>query len=114
MGDISSDYTAIKMKGVCTYFLVTLIVMCKGEGQCKQEISAKCPSPDPGTPVYLADPEDCSKFCECSGGAAWSEHCADGLMYDEILHLCNWPNSVDCGSRPIIEGNSTYIFEYEY
>merc|ERR1711962_1064559 len=92
----------IKMRvAIVCCFLLSSLVFCNGEGQCSEEISALCPELDPGSAVFLPDPSDCRKFCECSGGAAWSDHCADGLLYDDALHVCNWANSVDCGSRPI-------------
>ncbi|CAL4135403.1 unnamed protein product, partial [Meganyctiphanes norvegica] len=90
------------MRIALVYVLLSLIVMCKGEGNCNEAISSQCPVPDAGVPLYFSDPSDCSKFCECSAGTAWSEHCAAGLLYDDIQHVCNWDYMVDCGSRPII------------
>merc|ERR1711955_154996 len=68
---------------------------------CAAEISAKCPAVDGAEPTFLADPDDCTKFCECAGGVAYEQSCQPGLVYDPTLHLCNWPAAVDCGSRPI-------------
>jgi len=69
--------------------------------QCAPEVSAECPAVDPGTPVYLADPEDCSAFCECSNGVAYSKQCTQGTYYDPDRHICDWPTNVDCGDRPV-------------
>lgn len=68
---------------------------------CPPQISDKCPAEDPPTPVYFPQPDDCSKFCVCSGGNAYEESCLPGLVWDDQLHVCNWPSAVDCGSRPI-------------
>merc|ERR1712198_75298 len=68
---------------------------------CAQEVSDKCPAIDGATPTYLADPEDCSKFCVCNGGTAFEEKCLPGLVWDPSLHVCNWPTMVDCGDRPM-------------
>ncbi|KAG7165594.1 putative Chitin binding Peritrophin-A domain-containing protein 38 [Homarus americanus] len=72
------------------------------ELQCSKEISAQCPVNDPTPPVYIADPDNCANYCECSGGSAWSFHCDANLMYNDIKHVCDWPNNVDCGSRPTV------------
>lgn len=56
----------------------------------------------PTGPVYFADPDDCSAYCECSAGIAWKFFCGPETLYDENLHLCNWEDMVDCGERPII------------
>ncbi|XP_068239191.1 peritrophin-1-like isoform X2 [Palaemon carinicauda] len=68
---------------------------------CDPEVSKQCPAQDPPTPVYLADPSDCSKFCECSGGTAYSESCQPQTLWDDGLNICNWASMVDCGDRPI-------------
>ncbi|CAL4060267.1 unnamed protein product, partial [Meganyctiphanes norvegica] len=74
---------------------------------CSEAISATCPEEDPGTPVYIADPSDCQKFCECSGGTAWSQRCAPGLLFDAVELICQWPENMDCGDRPIGPGPPT-------
>ncbi|MCE2196885.1 hypothetical protein GQ599_10170, partial [Streptococcus thermophilus] len=61
-----------------------------------------CPADDPTPPVYLADPNDCAYYCECSGGLAWSFECDPGLLFDDVLDVCDWADNVDCGNRPII------------
>ncbi|CAL4154179.1 unnamed protein product [Meganyctiphanes norvegica] len=73
---------------------------------CAEEISAKCPANDGANPTYFADPEDCSKFCECSGGTAYVHNCLPGLYFDATLNVCNWPVNVDCGSRPVPPSNA--------
>ncbi|XP_027206645.1 uncharacterized protein [Penaeus vannamei] len=72
------------------------------ELQCDYNITSLCPFPDSGSPVYFADPDDCSAYCECSAGIAWKFFCGPETLYDENLHLCNWEDMVDCGERPII------------
>ncbi|KAK8396892.1 hypothetical protein O3P69_005105 [Scylla paramamosain] len=68
---------------------------------CPSEVSDKCPSVDGPTPVYLAHPNDCTKFCVCDDQVAFEQDCMKGLVFDEVIHVCNWPYNVDCGTRPI-------------
>ncbi|CAL4157064.1 unnamed protein product [Meganyctiphanes norvegica] len=67
---------------------------------CAPEISAKCPAENGETPIYFPDPDDCSKFCECCCGDAYDYSCPSGLYWDTHLNICNWPNQVECESRP--------------
>ncbi|XP_069184034.1 peritrophin-1-like isoform X2 [Procambarus clarkii] len=68
---------------------------------CDPEVSAQCPPQDGYDSVYLPMPTDCSKFCICSGGTAYEKECFPGLVWDDTRNVCNWPNLVDCGTRPI-------------
>ncbi|XP_018007937.1 uncharacterized protein LOC108665673 [Hyalella azteca] len=83
------------------YFTTQPVIVTTNENECKAEVSAQCPATDPEIAVNLPDPDDCTSFCECSGGTAYAIHCDGGLYYDEKLHICNWPDNVDCGNRPI-------------
>ncbi|XP_069184030.1 uncharacterized protein [Procambarus clarkii] len=97
-----------KMRTVVPLLTVALLAVCclGAEAQdsvpCPDEVSALCP-PTPGEyPEYFAFPDDCSKFCQCGdGGLAWELPCLLGLLWDDTLKTCNWPNLVDCGDRPI-------------
>lgn len=59
---------------------------------CPEEVSAKCPELQGEMPVYLAHPDDCSKFCECSASAiAFEIKCDANLFWDDVSNICNWP-----------------------
>merc|ERR1711955_123950 len=92
-----------KMNFITSLLLLGLFACAFGQDgvPCSEEISAQCPDLDPGNPVFIADPAACNKFCECSGGDAWSQTCAPGLLFDDIELICNWPDNVICGDRPI-------------
>ena len=62
---------------------------------------------DEGDVVIFPDPEDCSAFCQCSGGTAYRKYCQDGTYYDEDLRVCNWPDFVSFFVHPGIgyQGN---------
>merc|ERR1719244_1320638 len=79
------------------------------EEQCSSEITKLCPETDPSVPVFIADPDDCTAYCECSAGTAWRFHCAPGTAFDEDLDLCTWIDDVDCGDRPG-GNNSTLVY----
>ena len=59
----------------------------------------QCPATDPANPVYLDHPAHCAKYCICSGGAAYEENCLPGLVFDSVLHVCNWPAAVSVGRQ---------------
>ncbi|MCL4126707.1 UNVERIFIED_CONTAM: hypothetical protein GTU68_063197 [Idotea baltica] len=67
---------------------------------CPDEVSDQCPEVDGDVPVFIADPDDCQGFCECSSGLAYSLTCQDGTLWDEENNVCNFPDNVDCGDRP--------------
>ncbi|KAK8748307.1 hypothetical protein OTU49_016064, partial [Cherax quadricarinatus] len=71
------------------------------EVECPQEISDLCPG-NTDYPVYFPYPDDCGAFCECSGTTAFYLHCKPGLFFNENLNVCDWPQNVDCGTRPTV------------
>ncbi|XP_078585736.1 uncharacterized protein LOC144867557 [Branchiostoma floridae x Branchiostoma japonicum] len=44
-----------------------------------------------------ADPEDCSKYYECSNGLTYLMSCQEGLYYKEETDQCEDPELVNCG-----------------
>ncbi|KAG0715807.1 Retrovirus-related Pol polyprotein from type-1 retrotransposable element R2 [Chionoecetes opilio] len=59
--------------------------------ECPTDVSQLCPSEDGDTPVYLAHPEHCAWFCQCDNRVAYKLECLPGLVFDEMIHVCNWP-----------------------
>merc|ERR1712080_184563 len=43
------------------------------------------------------DPVACNKYYNCGHGIAWSQECAEGLVFDPNLGNCDWPENYDCG-----------------
>ncbi|XP_060578446.1 uncharacterized protein LOC132735508, partial [Ruditapes philippinarum] len=51
----------------------------------------------------------CTKFCQCEHASTetdgsvtykWAEHtCAPGLLFDEEIKVCNWPDNVQCNAN---------------
>lgn len=70
--------------------------------QCPQEVSDLCPETDGPVPEYFGHPDDCSKFCECDDQIGYERSCQPGLVFDETINVCNWPNNVSI---------SRYFFE---
>merc|ERR1711872_130128 len=54
-----------------------------------------CPKP---TGIF-PDPDDCSRFFECSGGRGYQFHCPDGLLFNAAVFYCDWPRNVDCDQK---------------
>ncbi|XP_033630916.1 chitotriosidase-1-like [Asterias rubens] len=45
------------------------------------------------------DPEDCTRFYQCSGKLTYSTLCPNGLYWNDNLSVCDWPYNVNCGDR---------------
>ncbi|XP_060552719.1 uncharacterized protein LOC132713998 isoform X2 [Ruditapes philippinarum] len=53
----------------------------------------------------------CTKFCQCEHASTetdgsvtykWAQHsCAPGLLFDEEIKVCNWPNNVQCNANDV-------------
>ncbi len=46
--------------------------------------------------VLLPDPEDCSRFFSCTNGVPILLHCPDGLYFNDLYDVCDWPTNVKC------------------
>ncbi|XP_023026011.2 uncharacterized protein isoform X2 [Leptinotarsa decemlineata] len=62
-----------------------------------QQNEIKCPKVDGKYPVYSALP-DCTKFCQCSNGKPYLHNCPDGLHFNSILNVCDWPHRAGCNA----------------
>ncbi len=52
-------------------------------------------APGPGErtdTLLLPDPEDCSYFFSCSNGVPIRLKCPDGLYFNDLYDVCDWPN----------------------
>ncbi|KAF7271208.1 hypothetical protein GWI33_015890 [Rhynchophorus ferrugineus] len=67
----------------------------------------ECPEVDGGSPTYIADPDDCSAFYECSNGEPWRIVCAPGALFDANSLKCENEEDVNCGTRPNPGSRST-------
>nr|XP_053629650.1 uncharacterized protein LOC128686664 [Cherax quadricarinatus] len=98
------------MKSLLVLLLVALssaTVIKDGAGTpCDDAISDQCPAEDGPDPLYIAVPENCQEYCECSQGTAYLFECGEDTLFDDVLKECNWATHVNCGSRPI-PGSST-------
>ncbi|XP_075979297.1 uncharacterized protein LOC142978677 [Anticarsia gemmatalis] len=50
--------------------------------------------------------EFCDKFYKCSNGKPYVYDCPANLLYDPVQEKCEWPHLVECGDRPISDGDS--------
>lgn len=41
-------------------------------------------------------PESCQKYFVCSNGQSFEFSCPNGLLFDSVNQICNWPELVDC------------------
>ncbi|CAH0588142.1 unnamed protein product [Chrysodeixis includens] len=52
--------------------------------------------------IFIAH-ENCNQFYQCANGRPVAIACQGNLLYDPYLEVCNWPDQVDCGDRPIAD-----------
>ena len=86
------------------YLLVAALLLCSVQGRSLKSssddeenvTSVVCPESTDGMPVFLPNPEDCTKYYECQGDWAIPMDCAPPLFFDPSLDVCNWPSEVDC------------------
>ena len=65
------------------------------QGTCGPEVSSQCPAEDdPNSPVYLEDPMDCSRYCQCASGTAYERQCPGNTQWSEPDSACELPENV--------------------
>lgn len=47
--------------------------------------------------VQLANTLDCAAYFVCNHGLPEIFRCSGILLYDDKVHVCNWPENVACG-----------------
>ncbi|CAH1111373.1 unnamed protein product [Psylliodes chrysocephalus] len=62
------------------------------------EANVVCPAVDGPDSVYGALP-DCTKFCQCSNGVPILHTCPQGLHFNPLLNVCDWPSNAGCTGR---------------
>jgi hypothetical protein len=63
---------------------------------------------------YFPDERNCIKYYHCLEGVADRETCPDDvgqLYWDPNEDYCDFPENVNCGSRPICDGNDENCYE---
>jgi len=54
----------------------------------------------PGPGVW-SDPDNCQCYYNCANHVAYQDCCAEGTLWDEVYHDCDYADLVDCGDRPL-------------
>ena len=50
---------------------------------------------------YQPDVRNCNGFFVCTNGNKFKKSCPGVLRWSTVKNHCEWPNSVQCGSRPV-------------
>lgn len=52
---------------------------------------------------FYASSRSCKDYIICAGGAAYSVHCAEGLVFNANSGICDWPANYHCtlGDAPV-------------
>ncbi|CAH1787914.1 unnamed protein product [Owenia fusiformis] len=78
--------------------------------------SGQCPNDEAGNPIDgdFPHPLDCEKFCSCNSGVGTELTCPDGLVFDPVLNMCNWPEVTNCTQNecPRTVSNLTRTYTY--
>ncbi|XP_050082117.1 probable chitinase 10 [Anopheles aquasalis] len=53
--------------------------------------------------THVPFPGDCSQYLVCNWGRLESASCADGLHWNQQLHICDWPANARCSQGAIPE-----------
>uniref|UniRef100_A0A1E1X1Y7 Putative peritrophin n=1 Tax=Amblyomma aureolatum TaxID=187763 RepID=A0A1E1X1Y7_9ACAR len=55
-----------------------------------------CPETDGMVPLYVPDPDDCTKYTVCSGGFGMKLDCPPGLHFNKVTNHCDFPPLAQC------------------
>ena len=77
--------------------LLSTLEAFSNEGNNTIAVICNKPSGD-GLPDFVPHPYDCNLFFECPDGALLS--CDDGLVWNPISNICDWPRNVNCTDKP--------------
>ncbi len=71
-----------------------------------------CPPVNPTNyTILLPNSADCRTFYTCSNGVAILMYCPEGLHYNDMLEVCDWPRDAGCKDGG---GNDTTSTEKPY
>uniref|UniRef100_A0A023FRY8 Putative peritrophin n=1 Tax=Amblyomma cajennense TaxID=34607 RepID=A0A023FRY8_AMBCJ len=59
-----------------------------------------CPPTNGMVPLYVPDPDDCTKYTVCSGGFGMKLDCAPGLHFNKLTNHCDYPPIAQCEEIP--------------
>lgn len=65
-----------------------------------REIDVVCPIDSQGFTTYIPHPYECSQFYVCEGSMPILLNCPDGLHFDPVYNVCNWPWDANCEAQP--------------
>jgi hypothetical protein len=72
--------------------------------RCPACVNSRCTPNACNLAVGIYYPGDCSKFCKCDHGGAIKMSCPPGLLFEESLGVCVWPQESTCSNSVIYPG----------
>nr|CAD7410313.1 unnamed protein product [Timema poppensis] len=70
------------------------------------QVPTSCPGLNsPDYTVHIAHPNDCSLFYKCDNGQPRLQECPQGLNFNPVLQVCDWPWSAGC--KAVLASNSS-------
>lgn len=61
-----------------------------------------CPPTTGNEVIYVPNPDDCSKYWECSNGDRVAQQCSPGLYWNEAVNSCDFPYNVNCTATSML------------
>lgn len=90
------------LTGVVVVAVASLIAAQNNNCTCPDIVDVNCPSVGEFA-VLFPHPDDCSMYCECEAEGCASElSCPPDLLFDAVLHVCNWPNDVSISRASVV------------
>uniref|UniRef100_A0A182KBR6 Chitin-binding type-2 domain-containing protein n=1 Tax=Anopheles christyi TaxID=43041 RepID=A0A182KBR6_9DIPT len=76
--------------------IVVLLATVRAEPGEKIPNHPNCPDEQGPLPFYFIHPTNCSRFYECDRKDAWEYECPDGLHFNVLLNVCDFPATAQC------------------
>ncbi|XP_063217689.1 chitin-binding domain protein cbd-1-like [Bacillus rossius redtenbacheri] len=91
------------MRGITAVFLAACALVRAQSGDGEQgiipdSVVIACPleEAEDSLVTILKNPSDCSKFYKCDHGLPVEKSCPKGLLFNDKLKVCDYPQNVDC------------------
>lgn len=62
-----------------------------------------CPDVDGVDVVLLPNPENCTTYYSCDNGIAYLMPCSEGLHFNPVERVCDWPHQAGCEADDFYE-----------
>ena len=90
------------MKAALTVAFATILVAFASTSE-----AVECPQENEALVTILPNPEDCKTFYICNAGLAYLMQCSEGLEFNAIKKVCDFPEHANCHAHRPTSATST-------